>query len=157
MSPLGGIPILNEVVHSYPHWQMIVKRAKISGLKYLPSLISSIPETQISLIGYSLGCRIIHYGMLKYKPTISLNAVNNIILLAGAIRTIKWEAIAGKIRGNVYNFYNRNDLVLNDYFSQFGLYPYQSCGIHAIKTHSRKIKNAVLYQVQLLYKLLLPL
>ncbi|AFZ44273.1 hypothetical protein PCC7418_2111 [Halothece sp. PCC 7418] len=29
MSPLGNIPMFNEVAHAYPHWKMVVKRAKI--------------------------------------------------------------------------------------------------------------------------------
>jgi hypothetical protein len=74
MSPLGAIPQINklkicdgrginEIAHSYPHWRIISKRAKLTGLRYFSSLLSSIPESRVSVIGYSLGCRVIHYGM----------------------------------------------------------------------------------------------
>ena len=141
MSPLGNIPILNELVHSYPHWRMILKRAKISGLKYLPSLLSNMSENKISLIRYSLGCRVIHYGMQQFQPSLNTTSINNIFLLAGAIRTIRWENIANKITGKIYNFYNDNDELLNDLFSHFGIYKYKPCGIHPILSEHKDIKN----------------
>lgn len=141
MSPLGYIPIVNELAHSYPHWRMVVKRAEVSGLKFLPSLISSIPERNVSLIGYSLGCRLIHYGINRFEPKRSSTSIKNIILLAGAIRTIKWEKIAKKIDGNIYNLHNNNDWILNNLFTQFGLYMYKPCGVSPIKSRHEKIKN----------------
>lgn len=147
MSPLGRIPIANEIIHGYPHWQVIIKRAKTTGLKYFQSLIASIPETQISLIGYSLGCRVIHYGMLNYKPESSTKSIQNIYLLAGAIRTIKWDEIANKISGKVYNFYNANDHVLREYFSIKGTYKHKPCGLSPIRSTSHGIQNTNITKV----------
>lgn len=142
MSPLGNIPILNsKYIHLYPHWQVILKRAKNTGLTYFSSLISCIPETQISLIGYSLGCRVIHYGMLNYKPDSKIHSLENIYLLAGAIRTIRWDEIADKISGKVHNFYNKKDFVLRDYFSIKGTYVYKPCGLSPIKSQHHGIRN----------------
>jgi len=141
MSPLGHIPVLNGYIHYYPHWKMVVKRATISGSKYLPSLLSKIAETKISFIGYSLGCRVIHYGMQKFNPKSSGKTIDNIFLLAGAVHTTKWEKIAPKIEGKIYNFYNKRDWTLNWAFSHFRLYNKKPCGISPIKTNSKNIKN----------------
>ncbi|MEA5536527.1 DUF726 domain-containing protein [Crocosphaera sp. XPORK-15E] len=147
MSPLGKIPILNELVHSYPHWRMVLKRAKISGSKYLPSLLLSIPENEVSFIGYSLGCRLIHYGLQEFDSRLSLTSLKNIILLAGAIRTIRWEKIAINITGKIYNLYNRDDDVLNYLFTHFGAYPYKPCGVKKIKTQCQNIENIDITQL----------
>lgn len=145
MSPLGSIPILNELgslVHHDPHWRMVLNRAKEGGLRYLPALISSIPENKISFIGYSLGCRFIYYGLRSKKTNrLTSKSINDIILLGGAIRTIGWDDVASKIDGNVYNFYNINDPILNVLFSYLGLYKYKPCGINPIKTRCKNIKN----------------
>lgn len=100
MSVLGHIPVVNEIAHTYPHWQMVLKRAKISGAQYLPAILSSIKETNISLIGYSLGCRVIHYGMREFRAVLSPKNINNIILIAGAIRTMWYSPHYLKILSN---------------------------------------------------------
>lgn len=147
MSPLGVIPVINEVAHSYPHWRMVLKRAESTGFRYFPSLLSSISEPIASVIGYSLGGRVIHYGMKKFQPWKAQTTVKDLILVAGAIRTIEWEVIADKITGNIHNFYNRQDKTLNDEFSLYGLYKYQPCGIHPIKTQCKNIRNHNLTRV----------
>lgn len=141
MSPLGKIPILNELVHSYPHWRMVLERAKISGSKYLYSMLSSIEENEVSLIGYSLGCRLIHYGLQGFDSKLSSKSIKNIILLAGAIRTIRWGKISVNITGKIYNLYNRDDDVLNYVFTHFGAYKYKPCGVTRIKSKCKNIEN----------------
>lgn len=140
-SPLGQIPLIGEAIHIYPHWRMVVERGKKSGLKFFPKIIASLPEQQVSLMGYSLGCRVIHYGMLAFNPELSNVTIKNLFLFAGAIRRIRWGKSAQKITGNIYNFYNRNDDTLEQYFTQFGLYPHKPCGIAPIRESHLKIKN----------------
>lgn len=139
-TPLGYVPIINKLNY-YPHWRMVVKRAKITGSRYLSSIISSIPENCVSLIGYSLGCRVIYYGLQEYKTSLSTTLIDDVVLLAGAIRTIGWENIAIKTTGDIYNFYNRNDSVLNEEFRHYGIYKYKPCGVCPIKTRSENCMN----------------
>jgi Protein of unknown function (DUF726) len=140
VSPLRPLPAEN-IIHSYSHWKRILQRAKVSGQKYFFQLLSSISESQISLIGYSLGCRVIHYGMPSLSSESHGTSIKNIFLLAGAIRTINWQETVTRTHGGLYNFYNRNDKVLKHYFSHFGLYHHKPCGLTSIKSDSKKIRN----------------
>ncbi len=139
MSPLGQIPGINRV-HYYPHWRIALERAKVSGSEYLHSLLLSIPENEVSLIGYSLGCRLIHYGLQQFDSRLSSTSLKNIILLAGAIRTIRWENIAINITGKIYNLYNRDDRDLKKWFTNLGTY-YKPCGVTKISAKCRNIEN----------------
>jgi hypothetical protein len=62
-------------------------------------------------------------------------------LLAGAIRTIKWDVPAEQITGKLHNFYNYQDKILKREFSHFGIYKYKPCGIHPIKSELQNIEN----------------
>jgi hypothetical protein len=139
MSPLGNIPIVNELAHSYPHWQLVLKRAKITGLHHFSRILSELPELSIYFIGYSLGCRVIYYGLQSSKSSLIQNQVKNVILLAGAIRVIGWENSAEKISGKIFNCYNEQDSILNNEFRHWGFYQHKPCGIIPIRSKHKKI------------------
>lgn len=141
MSPLGNIPVVNELVHSYPHWKLVLKRAEITGLHYFPRILSELPEPSISCIGYSLGCRVIYYGLQSSKFSLMQSPVKNVILLAGAIRVIGWENSAEKIRGKIFNCYNEKDSILNNEFRHWGFYEHKPCGVIPIRSKHKKIIN----------------
>ncbi|MFB2877822.1 DUF726 domain-containing protein [Floridanema aerugineum] len=122
------------------HWEIIRGRSKTIAKHYLTDLLRSIPEQKISLIAHSLGARIIHYG-LEVPPNTYSKEVNNVILLGGAARTIKWDDLVFSISGKLINFYNCNDKVLNYWFRWGGAYKYSPCGIHPIDSLHSRVKN----------------
>ena len=64
-------------------WEQIKSKAKRVGRDYLNDLVSTIPEKSISLIGYSLGVRIIYYGIESWDS--SKKVLKDAILLGGAV------------------------------------------------------------------------
>jgi hypothetical protein len=136
---IGSIP--GEVVVSLGHWEKIKKRAKAVGEDYLHEMLSSLPETYISLMGYSLGARIIYYGLKEAQ--ISLKRVKNVFLVAGAIdRKKEWELVADNIGGKLINLYNSNDSTLKYKYRQGQLSFHSPCGLLPIECTHPKILNA---------------
>lgn len=133
------------IVDHYSHWKINFKYAKEIGKNFVCDLLGSIPETQISLIGYSLGCRVIYYGVREFNSQYSLKYIDNIILIAGAVKHIKWGSVAQNISGNIYNIYNKDDEILNEKYMIYDIDPvapsYEPCGICPIKSKYSNLIN----------------
>lgn len=121
-------------------WEQVKSRAKQVGRDYLTKLVSSIPDKYVSLIGYSLGVRIIYYGIESWLE--SKKILNNAILLGGAVRRNKeWGSKAAKLTGQIVNVYNSNDQVLLYLFKIGEFYLKSPCGLKPIKDYHPKIIN----------------
>lgn len=132
---------LINTVRSIQHWQQVKNRAKRVGRKYLPSLISCIPEKSVSLIGYSLGAYVVYSAMLSWHSSSKL--LNNSILVGGAIsRNKTWEKIAPNLGGQLINFYNSQDPALwAAYRAGELIFASSPCGLKPIKRFHPKITN----------------
>ncbi|HLO50824.1 MAG TPA: DUF726 domain-containing protein [Kamptonema sp.] len=121
-------------------WEQVKSRAKQVGRNYLSELISPIPEKSVSLIGYSLGVRVIYYGLAYCSECPKI--INNTILLGGAVRRNKeWGIRASKLTGKLVNVYNSQDEVLNIHFKIGELYLKSPCGLKPIKDVHPRIIN----------------
>jgi hypothetical protein len=87
-------------------------RAKKIGRKYAPGMIhKEVKETPISLLGVSLGARVVVQTVLSSEP----GTFRDVILLGGAVRRDKievWKELADRVSGKVVNVYNPKDKVL---------------------------------------------
>lgn len=121
-------------------WEQVKSRAKQVGRDHLAKLVSNIPEKSVSLIGYSLGVRIIYHGIESWSE--SKKILNNAILLGGAVRRNKeWGVKASRLTGQIVNFYNSDDQVLLYLFKIGELYLKSPCGLKPIKDYHPKIIN----------------
>lgn len=121
-------------------WDQVKSRAKKVGRDYLFNLVSTIPEKSISLIGYSLGVRVIYYGIQSWSN--SSKILKSTILLGGAVRRNKdWGIIASKLDGKLINVYNSDDKALKTYFKIGEFYLKSPCGLKPIKDVHPKIIN----------------
>ncbi|WP_051396155.1 DUF726 domain-containing protein [Ignatzschineria larvae DSM 13226] len=89
-------------------WHVSMKKAEDAG-EMLGEILQQTQDSY-SLVGHSLGCRVIYYTAesLLQQPEKKLH---NLYLLGGAVgnQTEDWEKIADHITGNIYNCYSKND------------------------------------------------
>jgi len=129
-----------NVARLHFRWEQVKSRAKNVGRLYLKQLISTIPESSVSLIGYSLGVRVIYYGLESWLE--SHKRLNNTIFLGGAVRRNKeWGSRAANLTGRMVNIYNLDDNVLKVLFKLGELYLKSPCGLKPIKDSHSKIIN----------------
>ncbi|HEY9782991.1 MAG TPA: DUF726 domain-containing protein [Leptolyngbyaceae cyanobacterium] len=115
-------------------------KAKRVGRDYLNDLGSTIPEKSISLIGYSLGVRIIYYGIESWDS--SKKVLKDAILLGGAVARDKaWGSKTSSLAGRVINVYNSEDKILSREYKIGELHRKSPCGLKPIKEQHHKIIN----------------
>ncbi|KAF9077306.1 hypothetical protein BDP27DRAFT_1413730 [Rhodocollybia butyracea] len=100
-------------------WSNALDRARAAGLV----LASVLRERQlgvrpVTLIGFSLGARVIFYALLDLAKTESYGIVQDVFLLGGTISVSQtlWEQTRSVVGGRYVNAYARNDWVLNYLF-----------------------------------------
>jgi|GEM_PF-1526916 len=122
-------------------WKMAKNRAERTGNDYLfQKLSEEIKESYVSLMGYSLGARVIFYGLKS--SSIQLKAVKNVIFLAGAIsRNKEWNEVTSKLTGKIINIYNREDETLKYIYTSGQFSNHSACGIRPIEFDHTKIVN----------------
>ncbi|MFS8779212.1 TMCO4 family protein [Synechococcus sp. R55.3] len=124
------------------HWEAHKAKAKEVGLEYAYPLLSSLPERQITLMGFSLGARIAYYVMRGWPQTAN-RRLKDIILLSGAVRRQAdkhWSLHVENITGKLVNIYNEDDAVLAFVFKVPSLNR-SPCGIKPIKEFHPRIEN----------------
>jgi GTP-binding protein EngB required for normal cell division/uncharacterized protein (DUF697 family) len=125
-----------------PKWKKSKDRAKRVGTIYFKHLVEKeVPEKSISLIGHSLGARVIYYALKECSST--TQEIKDVILLGGAIRENKdWQYVASNLSGRIFNLYNSKDPVLKTTY-KIGEFFLSSdpCGLVPIEKHDSKIIN----------------
>jgi hypothetical protein len=96
-------------------WHSTMVAAAHAG-KLLAQAIVQTPEWRYTLIGHSLGARVIHFALkdLAQQPR---KHIENAYLLGGAVGggakdDACWEAAVGAVKGKIFNCYSGNDEVL---------------------------------------------
>ena len=92
-------------------WNTTRRRAVRVGNIWLGGLLEQLGSRPITLVGHSLGARVIHSGLLAGAGA---GRVHDVILLGGAVRRKRrnWEQVGAAIEGRVVNVFNRNDMIL---------------------------------------------
>jgi len=124
------------------HWEAHKAKAKEVGLDYAYPLLSSLPERQITLMGFSLGARVAYY-ITRGWPQTSDRRLKDVLLLSGAVRRQadkNWSLHVENITGKLVNIYNEDDLVLAYVFKVSSLNR-SPCGIKPIKEFHPRIEN----------------
>jgi len=123
------------------HWQIVKQRAERTGIDYFAEIINQVKDKEISIIAHSLGVRLVYYGLLNITP--SDFSIRDVILFGGAIRRNKreWPVVAQNIQGRLYNFYNRDDSVLNFIYKVAEFRTHSPCGQKPIEVDNPNIYN----------------
>ncbi|KAJ3925778.1 MAG: hypothetical protein NXY57DRAFT_979385 [Lentinula lateritia] len=100
-------------------WSNALDRAHAAGL-VLASVLRSrqLGVRPITLIGFSLGARVIFYALLDLAKTGGYGIVQDVFLLGAtlSVSTSLWEQTRSVVGGRYVNAYARNDWVLNYLF-----------------------------------------
>jgi pimeloyl-ACP methyl ester carboxylesterase len=117
-------------------------RAARTGVQ-LAEAISRTTGQKFTLVGHSLGARVIYYALeaLSTKDTLF---VDNVILLGGAIgRKDKegWERAANAVSGKIYNCFSEQDKILDVFYRTANAGLSDPIGVRPIDCGGEKIVN----------------
>jgi hypothetical protein len=140
INPFG--PVITMLGLAGNPWHVSMARSAKTGA-VLADAISRSKETNYTLVGHSLGCRVIYYALqaLSTKDRIK---INDVILLGGAVGKNDpegWRRATRAINGTIYNCYSTNDGVLSKMYRIANANLSHPIGISAIPGRNAKIKN----------------
>lgn len=125
------------------HYQKIKKRAKRVGREELIPLVNRyVQSNRISLMGHSMGARIINYALRSVAP--GGDCFENAFLLGGAISRgsrHKWHEAALGLYGYLVNVYHPEDLILRYPYKMLNFRFKNPCGLKPIKYHGPNVVN----------------
>ncbi|CAE6459861.1 unnamed protein product [Rhizoctonia solani] len=100
-------------------WSNALDRARAAGLVLADVLIErSLGVRPISLIGYSLGARVIFFALIELSRKKAFGIVQDVFLLGTTVAasTQQWLQARGAVAGRLVNCFARNDWLLNYLF-----------------------------------------
>ena len=100
-------------------WSNALDRAVAAGGVLADVLIQrSLGVRPISLIGFSLGARVIFYALLELAKRNAYGIVQDVFLLGATVTAPmkRWLEVRGVVAGRFVNGYARNDWILNYLF-----------------------------------------
>lgn len=139
-NPFG--PIMTALGFAGNPWHVAMVRAAKTGA-VLADAISRSREKNFTLVGHSLGCRVIYYA-LQALSSKKRKKVNDVILLGGAVGKDDekgWKTATKAINGTIYNCHSRHDGVLSKLYRIANANLSHPIGISPIPGHNKKIKN----------------
>ena len=79
--------------------------------KYIIEQLDKNPNIKITLMGHSLGARVIFNTL--YKLSENCKTIDSVVLLAGAVNSdiVNWTDVSDAVK-RIYNFYSKNDNIL---------------------------------------------
>lgn len=117
-------------------WHRAMKNAEKAG-HALGAALSQM-TLPVTLVGHSLGCRVIYYALRHTKC-----AVDDVILLGGAVgnQSQDWENAARMVNGRIYNCHSMHDDVLKYSYRTSMAWLSAPIGYAPIATQHPKIAN----------------
>ena len=100
-------------------WSNSLDRAKAAGLILADTLVSRCMGARpISLVGYSLGARVIYYCLLELARVKAFGIVEDVFLLGApvVVTAREWRKVVSVVAGRCVNAYIRNDWILGYLF-----------------------------------------
>ncbi|CAE6518397.1 unnamed protein product [Rhizoctonia solani] len=100
-------------------WSNALDRSRAAGLVLADVLIErSLGVRPISLIGYSLGARVIFYALIELSRKKAFGIIQDVFILGTTVTasTQQWLQVRGVVAGRLVNCFARNDWLLNYLF-----------------------------------------
>jgi pimeloyl-ACP methyl ester carboxylesterase len=136
---IGGI-----VEESALHWYTALLKAEITG-RMLGIAISRTPGWTFTLIGHSLGARVIQSALVTLAHIARGDQkVERAILLGGAVdctADMEWSLAIESIKGHLDNGISQSDDTLRFMYQSSLLGGSRPAGLHEITINHRKIRN----------------
>ncbi|ORM41285.1 putative membrane protein -like protein [Babesia sp. Xinjiang] len=97
-------------------WTIAKQKAKLYGVTLAQAIMDrqAAGERPISLVGYSIGARVIVYALLKLNEKQKLNIVKDVVLmgLPSTLGSKEWLQCCSVVAGRLINVYSRHDWLL---------------------------------------------
>jgi hypothetical protein len=91
------------------------RRSKKAGLVLADAIINKAQgERPVTLVGYSLGARVVYWCLLSLAKRGAFGLVENVVFMGAPTPTSKkrWQAIRAVVAGRVVNVYSEQDYIL---------------------------------------------
>lgn len=103
------------VIDGLATWHLSMKNAEATG-RLLANAILRTSDWQFSLVGHSLGARVIHFALVELAKN-GAKKVENAYLLGAAVGggtkdDACWELAADAVTGKIFNCHSREDSIL---------------------------------------------
>jgi len=123
-------------------WHTSMVRASQAGIQLAEALSRTNGKT-FTLVGHSLGCRVIYYA-LEALATKNENFVANVILLGGAVGrddNYGWRKACSAVSGTIFNCYSAKDTVLEHLYRTANARLSDPIGARPISLEDNQIVN----------------
>ncbi|MDR2703837.1 MAG: DUF726 domain-containing protein [Cellulomonadaceae bacterium] len=112
-APRPDMPAPGIIVEAPAKWVVARQRADATGVAVADAIANT--EGQVfSLLGFSLGARVMATAALTLAERGVTDKLEDVHLIGAAInRSEKWEPMVNAVTNGIWNYYSRNDSVLN--------------------------------------------
>lgn len=122
-------------------WHNAMVKSSMTGI-LLADLLSRVKRTEFTLIGHSLGARVIYYLLNTLSTRNSKSRlIRDVYLLGGAVAGDNkgWSNATKAVKGNINNCYSKKDLVLQCLYRPANAWLSNPIGLNEIKYNSKII------------------
>ena len=115
ITPITLVNHISDIIGN--PWHSTMTKAMMTGAM-LADAIARTPGQQFTLIGHSLGARVIYYALKALSTSKSKKKmIENVYLLGGAVGggvkdNDDWEKATRSVEGKIFNCYSEKDMVL---------------------------------------------
>jgi hypothetical protein len=116
MAAVWPVTIITAMSNLDNAWLVSIERAKLAGhcLAHVLADRQSVGQRPVTLVGHSMGARLLFYCMLELYRLGEFHVVDDVVLLGTPVSTRpeKWRKVRAAASGRVVNGYLRGDWVL---------------------------------------------
>jgi hypothetical protein len=140
LNPAAWLALIADFLDNPWHTAMV--RASQAGVQ-LAEAVSRTQGQQFTLIGHSLGCRVIYYALQALNTKREMY-VSNVLLLGGAVGRADapgWKRACEAVGGKIFNCYSDKDDVLKLLYKTANAGLSDPIGLAPIALDDNKIEN----------------
>lgn len=140
LNPLLVMDTIGDLISNPWHTTMI--RASQAGVQ-LAEAVSRTNGKAYTLVGHSLGCRVIYYA-LEALGSKSEKYIANVILLGGAVGRDDeegWHRACSSVNGTVFNCFSAHDMILERLYRTANARLSDPIGVRPITGNNPKVVN----------------
>ena len=142
LAPIANVLTVADLIDN--PWHVARYKSEETGI-LLADLIARTNQ-KFTLVGHSLGCRVIHYCLTALKTREDQKWIDSVYLMGGAVNNnvsgeggTDWYQVEKAIEGRIFNYYSKNDDVLKYLYTAAELFSGKPIGRNLIP--SKAINN----------------
>lgn len=139
-APMAGVLSAAKLIAN--PWHSAMVKAEMTGI-LLADVMARTPEWTFSLVGHSLGVRVMYFALQALART-QRRPIENVYCLGGAVGrgdAVSWCQATKPITGRIYNAYSKRDKILRYLYKGANLGLSDPIGYNAIVCDNEHIVN----------------